>query len=96
MTYLWILSEWDQLFEGWIFMISGLDDFLWQLLILIAFIVRAIACIVFIYSLGERLYWEQQKATKRMILCILVFVIVTVPFAFIDREAMLIPNLLTR
>ncbi|MHA2299269.1 MAG: hypothetical protein ACXAEU_16310 [Candidatus Hodarchaeales archaeon] len=33
------------------------DDVLWLLLVLAAFVVCSIPCIVFIYSLGERLFW---------------------------------------
>ncbi|MFW9991417.1 MAG: hypothetical protein ACFFD4_05105 [Candidatus Odinarchaeota archaeon] len=88
-----ILSQWDQLFQGWLFLIESVPSFLWSLLIISAFVVRAIACIVFIYSLGERVFFDAgPKSTKRVLLCLLVITIVTVPFLFVDQESMLLPS----
>jgi hypothetical protein len=77
-----LLSQWDSYIKGWELLINNGDQFFWNLLVLTAFIVRGLSLISVIYYCGLRLFWDRQGATKGIFVSLLVFVLVTLPFAF--------------
>ncbi len=82
MTLITISNQWDDYIQGWQILINTGDVITWNLLLLVAFTVRAIAFIVLLVSLGERLYYERPTATRRAILSVIVLLLVTLPFFF--------------
>ena len=74
-------SLWDSYINGWEFLINNGDQLLWNLLIIVAFIVRALSVISLLYYSGLRLFWDKKEATKGIIISVLVFIFVTLPFA---------------
>ncbi len=77
-----ILDQWDDYAKGWQMMINSGDLLAWNVLLLVAFIVRAIIFIVLLIALAERLFFERQNATRKIILSFIALLLVTLPFYF--------------
>ncbi len=82
MTTLRLLDQWDDYVRGWQILVNSGDILAWNVLLLVAFLVRSIAFIMLLVSLAERLYFERQAATRKIILSFIVLLLVTLPFYF--------------
>ncbi|MFW9906621.1 MAG: hypothetical protein ACFFFH_20100 [Candidatus Thorarchaeota archaeon] len=75
-----ILSNWDEYIRGWQLLIENGDQIFWTILILVAWIVRAISLTMIIIQLGDRLIRKNKQFEFNLLFTGVVFVLVTVPF----------------
>lgn len=75
------LSQWDEYIRGWQLLVESGDQIFWTLLILTAWIVRAISLTMIIIQLGDRVLRPGRKNLEfNLLVTVLVFIFVTVPF----------------
>lgn len=82
MKKLMILGQWDDYMNGWQTLINSGDVLTWNILLLVAFIVRAIIFMVLLMALAERLFFEKPGATRKIFFSLVALLIVTLPFLF--------------
>ncbi len=75
-----VLTQWDDYIRGWQLLIESGDHFLWTILILVAWVVRAISLTMIIMQLGDRLIRNKKNFEFDLLITGIVFVIVTIPF----------------
>ncbi len=75
------LSQWDEYIRGWQLLIESGDQIFWTLLVLAAWVVRAISLTMIIIQLGDRVLRPGRKNLEfNLLVTGLVFILVTVPF----------------
>ena len=74
------LNQWDKYIRGWQLLIESGDQIFWTILILVAWVVRAIALTMIIIQLGDRLIRKKKDFEYNLLLTGIVFILVTVPF----------------
>ena len=74
------LSQWDNYIRGWQLLIESGDQIFWTLLVLTAWIVRAISLIMLLIQLGDRLVRNKKDIELNLVRTGIIFLIVTVPF----------------
>ncbi len=77
---IFIQSQWDDYIRGWQLLIESGDQIFWTILILTAWIVRAISLTMIIVQLGDRLIRNKRDFEFNLLITGIVFIIVTVPF----------------
>ncbi|MFX0086354.1 MAG: hypothetical protein ACFFAU_11785 [Candidatus Hodarchaeota archaeon] len=75
-----ILSHWDDYIRGWQLLIESGDHFFWTILILVAWVVRAISLTMIIMQFGDRLIRNKKNFEFDLLVTGIVFIIVTIPF----------------
>jgi hypothetical protein len=78
------LSQWDNYIEGWQLLIESGDLIFWTVLIFIAWIVRAIALIMLLIQLGDKLIRKKKDMELNIITTGIIFFLVTIPFFLAD------------
>jgi hypothetical protein len=74
------LSQWDNYIRGWQLLIESGDQIFWTLLVLTAWIVRAISLIMLLIQLGDRLVRNKKDIELNLVRTGIIFLVVTVPF----------------
>ncbi len=75
------LSQWDEYIRGWQLLIESGDQIFWTLLVLAAWVVRAISLTMIIIQLGDRVLRPGRKNLEfNLLVTCVVFIFVTVPF----------------
>ncbi len=77
---IYYLSQWDDYIRGWQLLIESGDQILWTLLVLIAWLVRAISLIMLLIRLGDRMVRNKKEIELNIVATGITFLIVTVPF----------------
>ena len=80
--FVFYLSQWNNYIRGWQLLIESGDQIFWTLLILTAWIVRAISLIMLLIQLGDRLVRKKKEIELNIVTTGIIFIIVTVPFFF--------------
>ena len=75
-----MLSQWDEYIRGWQLLIESGDQIFWTILVLVAWVVRAISLTMIIVQLGDRLIRKRKDFEYNLVLTGIIFVLVTVPF----------------
>ncbi|MFX0013636.1 MAG: hypothetical protein ACFFB2_10850 [Promethearchaeota archaeon] len=75
-----ILSQWDEYIRGWQLLIESGDQIFWTILILVAWIVRAISLTMILIQLGEKLIRNKKDFEFNILITVVIFILVTVPF----------------
>ncbi len=78
--FVFYLSQWDNYIRGWQLLIESGDQIFWTLLVLTAWIVRAISLIMLLMQLGDRLVRKRKEIELNIVTTGIIFIIVTVPF----------------
>lgn len=75
-----ILSQWNEYIRGWQLLIESGDQIFWTILILVAWVVRAISLTMILIQLGDRLIRKKKDFEFNLLLTGIIFILVTVPF----------------
>ena len=75
-----ILSQWDEYIRGWQLLIESGDQIFWTILILVAWVVRAISLTMILIQLGDRLLRNKRDFEFNLLITGIIFILVTVPF----------------
>ena len=79
-----ILSQWNEYIRGWQLLIESGDQIFWTILILVAWVVRAISLTMILIQLGDRLIRKKKDFEFNLLLTGIIFILVTVPFFLAD------------
>ncbi len=75
-----ILNQWNDYIRGWQILIESGDQIFWTILILVAWVVRAISLTMILIQLGDRLIRKKKDFEFNLIYTGIIFILVTVPF----------------
>jgi len=75
-----ILNQWNDYIRGWQILIESGDQIFWTILILVAWVVRAISLTMILIQLGDRLIRNKKNFEFNLIYTGVIFILVTVPF----------------
>ncbi len=75
-----ILSQWNEYIRGWQLLIESGDQIFWTILILVAWVVRAISLTMILIQLGDRLIRKKKDFEFNLLLTGIIFILATVPF----------------
>ena len=72
---IYYLSQWDDYIRGWQLLIESGDQILWTLLVLIAWLVRAISLIMLLIRLGDRMVRNKKEIELNIVATGITFVV---------------------
>lgn len=83
-SFLFVTSQWEEYIHGWQMLLESGDLLFWTVLVLVAWVVRAISLTMLIIQLGDKLLRHKKNFEYNLFVTGIIFLVVTVPFVLAD------------